>query len=70
MSRYNFHPVNREQSYLLPPDLKEWLPEGDLAWFIVDVTGQMDLETLYRKYRADGQGNTAYESSMMVSLLL
>jgi len=70
MSRYNFHPVNREQSYLLPPDLKEWLPEGDLAWFIVDATGQMDLEAFYRKYRADGQGNTAYEPSMMVSLLL
>ena len=54
----------------MPPDLKEWLPEGDLSWFILDATEQMDLKAFYRKYRTDGQGNTAYEPAMMVSLLL
>jgi len=70
MSNYNFHSINRSQTYLLPPDLKEWLPEGDLSWFILDATEQMDLKAFYRKYRTDGQGNTAYDPAMMVSLLL
>lgn len=70
MSDYNFHPINRSQSYLLPPSLEEWLPEGDLVWFVLDATAQMDLKAFYRRYRTDGQGNTAYEPTMMVSLLL
>lgn len=40
---YNFIECNREQDYLLPPSLKEWLPEGDLAWFILDAVESMDL---------------------------
>ena len=32
---YNFIPCDREQSYLMPPSVADWLPEGDLAWFIV-----------------------------------
>ena len=28
----------------MPPSLQEWLPEGDLAWFILDVVGQLDLK--------------------------
>jgi len=70
MSKYNFHPTDRNQSYLLPPSLREWLPEGDLAWFVLDATTQLDLKAFYRKYRNDGQGNTAYDPAMMVSLLL
>ncbi|MBI4294771.1 MAG: hypothetical protein HY669_01225, partial [Chloroflexi bacterium] len=42
----NLLPCDREQSYLMPPSLKEWLEEGHLAWFIVDAVGQMDLMEL------------------------
>jgi transposase len=67
---YNFKECNREQIYLMPPSLQEWLPEKDMAWFIIDVAEQMDLSTYYRKYRADGRGQEAYDPSMMVALLL
>lgn len=70
MSGYNFRPFDRDQSYLFPPSLKDWLPEGDLAWFIIDAVSQIDIEQFYTRYRADGWGNAAYEPSMMVSLLL
>jgi transposase len=70
MSDYNFFPVNRDQGFLMPPDLREWLPEGDLAWFVLDAVDQMDLEPFYARYRADGWGHAAYEPSMMVALLL
>jgi len=70
MGHYNFIPVEREQDLLLPPSLREWLPENDLAWFIIDVVTQMNLEPFYAKYRTDGWGNAAYEPKMMVSLML
>ena len=34
---YHFLPCERDQLYLLPPALQDWLPEGDLAWFILDA---------------------------------
>lgn len=67
---YNFRSCDREQLYLLPPALQDWLPEGDLAWFIVDAVAQMDLRAIERTYRADGWGQAAYEPAMMVALLL
>lgn len=67
---YNFIPVDREQIYLMPPSLQEWLPEGHLAWFVLDAVEQMDMEPFHRRYRADGWGAAAFEPTMMVSLLL
>jgi transposase len=67
---YNFLPCEREQLYLLPPALQDWLPEGDLAWFILDAVAQMDLAKIEQAYRADGWGQAAYEPAMMVALLL
>jgi hypothetical protein len=40
---YNFIECNREQQYLMPPSVKEWLREGDLSWFVVDAVEQMEL---------------------------
>jgi hypothetical protein len=40
---YNFLPDGRGQPFLLPPDLRDWLPEGHLAWFVLDVVDQLDL---------------------------
>lgn len=67
---YNFMNSDREQGYLLPPNVREWLPQGDLAWFLLDVVAQMDLRAFYRGYREDGWGHPAFEPSMMVTLLL
>jgi transposase len=67
---YNFIECNREQPYLLPPSLRDWLPEGHLAWFVLDAIRSMDLWVFYGKYRIDGWGGSAYEPSMMVGLLL
>lgn len=67
---YNFMNSDREQGYLLPPNVGEWLPQGDLAWFLLDVVAQMDLRAFYRGYREDGWGHPAFEPSMMVTLLL
>ena len=40
----NFLPCDRDQELLLPPSLREWLPEDHLAWFVLDSLAQLDLE--------------------------
>jgi len=39
--------------YLLPASLEDWLPEGHLAWFILDAVEAIDISKFYLKYRAD-----------------
>jgi hypothetical protein len=57
----NFIECDREQAFLMPPSLREWLPEDHLAWFVVDAVEEMDLDAFYADYRADGHGAAAYE---------
>ena len=66
----NFIGSDRDQSFLLPPDVRDWLPEGHLAWFVLDAVAGMDLSGFYCAYRADGVGRRAYDPAMMVALLL
>jgi transposase len=67
---YNFLPAERDQSYLMPPSLGDWLPDEHLALFMLDVVGELDLSGFYRRYRPDGLGRAAYEPSVIVSVLL
>lgn len=65
-----FLPCDRDQQYLMPASLRDWLPEDHLAWFVLDAVGQMDLTAFYAAYRQDGWGRSAYEPGMLVVLLL
>src|SRR4051812_1817352 len=66
----NFLACDREQELLLPPSLREWLPENHLAWCVIDAVAELDLAAFYAAYRADGWGRAAHEPAMMVALLL
>src|SRR3954453_2234824 len=66
----NFLACEREQELLLPPSLREWLPEDHLAWFVIDAVAEFDLAAIYGAYRADGHGRAAHDPAMMVALLL
>ena len=66
----NFLACDREQELLLPPSLREWLPDGHLAWFVIDAVAEMDLSAFYAGYREDGHGRAAHDPAMMVALLL
>src|SRR6266487_3368670 len=67
---YNFLRGDRDQPFLFPPDLRDWLPAGHLAWFVLDVTDQLDLEPFYRQHRADGHGHPAYDPKLLLGVLL
>jgi len=72
--------LNRQQPYLpacagvtadrLPPALQDWLPPKDRTWRIIDAVNARGLSAFYKKYRADGKGQTAFGPSMRVALLL
>src|SRR4051794_34327940 len=62
--------VDREQVFLLPPSVRDWVPDGHLVWTVLDAVSELDLSAFDGAYRADGQGRQAYEPSMMVALLL
>ncbi len=66
----NFIGCDRDQAFLMPPSLREWVPEDHLVWTMLDAVAEMDLGAFYASYRADGHGRPAYEPSMMVALLL
>src|SRR4051812_6980822 len=65
-----FVACDREQSFLMPPDVREWLPEGHLAWFVMDAVGEMNLDGFYAAHRWDRRSRPAYDPAMMVALLL
>jgi hypothetical protein len=64
----NFIGCDRDQSFLLPPDVRDWLPDGHLAWFVLKAVAGMDLSGFYGAYRADGVGRRAYDPAAMVAL--
>jgi transposase len=66
----NFIDCDREQAFLMPPSLRDWLPADHLAWFVIETVEQLDLAAFYASYRPDGHGRAAYEPSMVVSLLM
>ena len=60
-----------DQQYLFPPSAREWLPEGHLAFFVMDVVDSFDLGAIERKIQAkDSRGTRPYHPAMMVSLLV
>ena len=54
----------------MPPDVREWLPPGHFAWFVIDAVEEMNLEAFYGAYRLDGRSRPPYDPAMMVALLL
>jgi transposase len=66
----SFLSCDREQDYLMPPTMREWLPAGHLAWFVLDVVERLELDAICGVHRADGSGRPAHDPRMMVALLL
>jgi hypothetical protein len=44
----NFIAADRDQAFLMPPDLRDWVEPGHLAWFVVDAVGELDLAAFMR----------------------
>ena len=64
-----FKPYQPNQLFLLPPDMKQWLANDHLVYFVMDVVSQLDLDAMYRCYDSRQGGQPPFDPRMMVSLL-
>ncbi len=65
-----FRRYSPEQTLLLPPSPRDWLPDGHLAYFISDTVDNLDLSSFYELYEGDGRRNRPFDPRMMVKVLL
>ena len=66
MARF-YRPVNRDQPFLLPQDMRDWLPVGHLVWFLLETVRELDLGVFHARHSNAGAGRAAYDPGMMVA---
>jgi hypothetical protein len=66
----NFLRCDRDRELLLPPSLRGWLPEDQLAWFVLETVGELDLGRSMRLIAATVGGAAAHDPRMVVALLV
>jgi transposase len=66
----SYRPYFPEQDFLLPPSLREWLPEDHLAYFVSDVIDQLDLGAIEAHYEREERGYPPYHPRMMTKVLV
>src|SRR5260370_22735629 len=59
-----------EQDFVLPPSLRDWLPEDHLAYFVSDVVDELDLSAVESIYEKEERGQPPYHPRMMTKILL
>src|SRR3954465_298597 len=59
-----------DQTYLFPPSPHDWLPEGDLVYFLLDTVATLDLTPIFAPYQRERRGQPPFHPRMMVALLL
>ncbi|GLZ50374.1 hypothetical protein Acsp06_65590 [Actinomycetospora sp. NBRC 106375] len=70
--------MDRDQRFLLAPDMREWLPEDHLVWFLLDVLAELDTTALHQRPRRRDQapatgsaaGRAGYDPDMLLGLLI
>jgi transposase len=65
-----YRPVIRDQEFLLPPNMADWLPEDHLDWFVLDVVDQLDTTGFHASRRTGGVGRQGYDPDMLLALLI
>ena len=66
----NVRGFDRDQQFLMPPSVADWLPEEHLAWFVLDVVEELDLSEFYAAHRDDGRGGASYDPGVMLAVLV
>ena len=69
---YGYRAVERDQPFLLPPDMRDWLPAGHMAWFVIDAVAVLDLSkfTVRAGPARSAAGRAGYDPRMLLALLV
>ncbi len=67
---YGYVRVDRGQLFLLPPSMRDWIPEDHLGCVLIDVVDQIDTAPFHARHGNAGPGRAAYHPDMMLTLLL
>lgn len=67
---YSYKSGDRDQQFLLPPSMLDWLPEDHLVWFVLDVVEMVDTSAFHARHPNDGVGRRAYDPQVMLALLI
>ena len=60
-----YRPYCPDQMFLLPPSLRDWLPENHLSYFVSDVVDSLDLDAIESFYEKEDRGQPPYHPRMM-----
>jgi transposase len=66
----DYLPVDRDQAFLLPPDMRDWLPEGHAVWLVIEAVRLMDTSAFHARRRTGGAGAAGYDPDMLLTLLV
>ena len=62
--------MDREQPFLLPPSMTDWLPEDHLVWFVIEAVGQLDTTAFHARAKRGGVGRRGYDPDMLLALFV
>src|SRR6202167_6338823 len=65
-----YRPVDRDQPFLLPPDMREWLPASHPVWLVIEAVRLMDTSAFHARRRTGGAGRAGYDPDMLAALLI
>lgn len=65
-----YRPVDRDQVFLLPPNLRDWLPPGHRVWFVLDIVEQLDLAQFHALSKRGGVGRAGYDPRVLLAVLI
>jgi transposase len=64
-----YRPVDRDQQFLMPPDMRQWLAPGHPVWVLIDMVRLLDTSELHKRCRTGGAGRAGFDPDMMLTLL-
>ena len=65
-----YRPVERDQEFLLPPNMADWLEGNHLVWFVLEVVDRLDTSAFHAGRRCGGVGRAGYDPDMLLALLI
>lgn len=65
-----YRPVDRDQEFLLPPNMIEWLSDEHLVWFVIEAVKRLDTAAFHRLAKLGGVGRRGYDPDMLLTLFV